>query len=233
VAFHRERLHADDGAQEFQLAVSVVGADGSPKADARIDRRLVLRRAATPLFVPLSGASDPFDRFLVRVAVADDDQHYTTDNGKDRALPQAQWSVVTDKSHLRLYGTTAIPTGLFRLADSGHSGILTLSVGALMRLVALSSEGNAFPVGLEAGVMWLGIAGDTDPSASSRGAVALVVGPGISVPIANTGRTTQTSINVHAWFETEISRVVLNQNGSPFGFVFGPSISIGDVGTNL
>jgi hypothetical protein len=122
---------------------------------------------------------------------------------------------------------------LFRVADTGHSGILTLSVGALMRLVALSRDGIAFPLGLEAGVMWLGIAGDSDPSVASHGAVALVAGPGIAVPIANTSRVTQTSINLHAWLEYEVSRQVLGQAGQSFGFVFGPSISIGDVGTNF
>jgi hypothetical protein len=81
--------------------------------------------------------------------------------------------------------------------------------------------------------MWLGIAGDTDPSAASRGAVALVAGPGIAVPIANVSRATQTSISLHGWFEYEVSRSILAQSGQAFGFVFGPSISIGDVGTNL
>ena len=102
-----------------------------------------------------------------------------------------------------------------------------------MRLVALSRDGAAFPLGVEAGVMWLGIAGDADPTVSSRGAVAIVAGPGMAVPIANASRATQTSINVHAWFEYEVSRQVLNQAGQAYGFVFGPSISIGDVGTNF
>ena len=78
-----------------------------------------------------------------------------------------------------------------------------------------------------------GIAGDSDPSVNSHGVVALVAGPGISVPIANVSRATQTSINVHGWFEYEVSRDVLHQQGQSFGFVFGPSISIGDIGTNF
>jgi hypothetical protein len=183
------------------------------------------------MYFALGGATEPFDRITVRVAGAGDSLRDTPE--EPRGAPQAQWSIVTGTDRARLYGTTAIPTGLFRLADTGHSGILTLSVGALLRLVALSRDGNAFPLGLEAGVMWLGVAGDVDPSVASRGAVAIVAGPGIAVPIANTSRATQTSINLHAWVEYEVSRTVLGQSGQAIGFVFGPSISIGDVGTNF
>jgi hypothetical protein len=53
------------------------------------------------------------------------------------------------------------------------------------------------------------------------------------VPIANRGSIAETSINLHAWFEFEPSRAFGNGEGSPFGFVFGPSITIGNVGANL
>jgi hypothetical protein len=232
LVLHRERLRPEDGAQTLQVSVGVSAADGSPRADARVEQRLVLRPGTRPSYFTLSGATEPFDRLAIRLAGSGDGARELSDE-PSRPTPQAQWSVITGTDHARLYGTTAIPTGLFRLADKGHSGILTLSVGALMRLVALSRDGAAFPLGLEAGVMWLGIAGDTDAQAASHGAVALVVGPGIAVPIANTSRVSQTSINLHAWFEYEVSRDVLGQAGQAFGFVFGPSISIGDVGTNF
>ena len=96
----------------------------------------------------------------------------------------------------------------------------------------LSRDGHESPLGAEAGLMWLGIAGDTDTRSSTRGQVAAVLGLGLSVPIANEGRLTQTSISLHGWVEYEMSRA-LDQNGSPWGFVFGPSLTIGDVGTNL
>ncbi len=231
--FHREELTVEDGAQTLRVSVTVTGSDGAPKTDARLDERIVLRRADRPFYVAIGGATDPFDRILVRLGNSSEGTDQQSPEESDRRAPQAQWSLVTATAHARLYGTTAIPTGLFRLADTGHSGILTLSVGAILRLVALSRDGNAFPLGLEAGVMWLGIAGDTDPSVNSHGVVALVAGPGIAVPIANVSRASQTSINLHAWFEYEVSREVLGQQGQSFGFVFGPSISIGDVGANF
>jgi hypothetical protein len=231
LVLHRERLRVEDGAQTMQVAIGVAASDGSLRPDARFDQRLVMRPAPVPAYVALTGATDPFDRITVRLAETGEALRDVPD--EPRGAPQAQWSVVTGTDRARLYGTTAIPTGLFRVADHGHSGILTLSVGALMRLVALSRDGTAFPLGLEAGVMWLGVAGDSDPSVASHGAVAIVAGPGIAVPIANTSRMTQTSINLHAWFEYEVSREVLGQAGQAIGFVFGPSISIGDIGTNF
>jgi hypothetical protein len=233
LVFHRELLTLEDGAQTLRVSVTVTGSDGTIKSDAHIDQRIVLRRSNRPFYMAIAGATDPFDRILVRVGNTSEGADDRAPDEGDRQAPQSQWSVVTGTSHARLYGTTAIPTGLFRLADTGHSGILTLSVGALLRAVLLSRDGSAFPLGLEAGVMWLGIAGDSDPSVNSHGVVALVAGPGISVPIANVSRASQTSINVHGWFEYEVSRDVLNQQGQSFGFVFGPSISIGDVGANF
>jgi hypothetical protein len=215
------------------VSVTVTGSDGAVKSDARVDERLVLRHGDHPFYMAIAGATDPFDRYLVRVGNSSEGIDDETPDETEHRAPQTQWSVVAGTSHARIYGTTAIPTGLFRLADTGHSGILTLSVGALLRLVMLSRDGDAFPLGLEAGVMWLGIAGDTDPSVNSHGAVALVAGPGIAVPIANVSHASQTSINLHGWFEYEVSREVLGQQGQSFGFVFGPSISIGDIGANF
>lgn len=233
VVFHREQLREEDGAQNLRVSVAVIGSDGAPKSDSRVDEHLVLRRSNHPFYMAVAGATDPFDRIVVHVGNSSEGTEQQAPDEGERRAPQAQWSVVTATSRARLYGTTAIPTGLFRLADTGHSGILTLSVGAILRLVALSRDGDAFPLGLEAGVMWLGIAGDTDPSVNSHGVVALVAGPGIAVPIANVSRASQTSINLHGWFEYEVSREVLKQQGQSFGFVFGPSISIGDVGANF
>jgi hypothetical protein len=68
---------------------------------------------------------------------------------------------------------------------------------------------------------------------SPYGEVAAVGGLGVAVPIANATRASQTAISLHAWFEYEASRAILHQSGNPVGFVFGPSISIGDVGTNF
>jgi hypothetical protein len=100
-------------------------------------------------------------------------------------------------------------------------------------LTWLDSEGHGGFLGLEGGVMGVGLANDVGPSGQSLTQVATVWGAGLSVPIANRSLATETSINLHAWGEYEISRAIGNEPGNPLGFVFGPSISIGNVGTNL
>jgi len=180
----------------------------------------------------VTGVGAPFDRVVVRVSILADDVHYAS-LPEDKLGAQLQWAIVMGTGHLRLYATTAIPTGLYRVSDPGHQGILTLNAGALMRLVWLSREGKESPIGLESGVMWLGITGDTSMDASSHGEVAFVAGVGLGIPIANQSRSSQTSINLHAWFEYEVSRLADPTAGTPFGFVFGPSISIGDLGFNF
>ena len=120
------------------------------------------------------------------------------------------------------------------MSDRAHSGILTLNLGVVMRATWLDGDGHEGVLGLEAGMMAEGLANDVDTTGHSLTQVATVTGLGISVPIANRSLATETSINLHAWFEYEISRAFsFNELGSPFGFVFGPSISIGNIGTNL
>jgi hypothetical protein len=81
--------------------------------------------------------------------------------------------------------------------------------------------------------MGVGLANDQSTEGKSLTQVAAVVGVGLSVPIANRGGATETSVNLHAWYEFEPLRTNPDVSGNPSGFVFGPSISIGNVGTNL
>jgi hypothetical protein len=67
----------------------------------------------------------------------------------------------------------------------------------------------------------------------------IVSGLGVSVPLGNAGQPSQAAINIHAWVgyrlgeqEGELddgSLVELN----PWSFIFGPSVTIGNVGTYL
>lgn len=229
---HRERLRPEDGTQVVQVVMKILQSDGTPKNDVSIDQRVTMRPGQFPRILYVAGVEDPFDRAIVRVSVVNDDLHYAIIADERVKAPQAQWAVVFGTSHFRVFATTAIPTGLFRVADHAHSGLLSLNAGALFRLVPLSKEGREFPIGAEAGAMWLGIVGDeTD---SPHGQAALVAGLGISVPIANPSRATQTSINLHVWGEYEASRALSpSTSGTPWGLIFGPSLSIGDVGTNF
>jgi hypothetical protein len=227
LVLHAERLPASDGAQRLDTSVTVTSADGDARADASFSRHAVMVPGGAARRVAITGVTAPFDRVVVRVGHAETP-------GEEGGGPELQWSLVFGTERGRLYATAAIPTGLFRVADTGHTGILSLNAGALFRLALLSREGAEFPVGFEAGVMWVGIAGDSDPGTASHGQVAAVMGLGLSVPIANRARATQTSISLHVWFEYEVSRALgAASAGSPYGLVFGPSLSIGDVGTNF
>lgn len=233
VVLHRERLSPEDGAQTIALDIEVTRVDGAARPEARTSQTIVLRAGREPLYAWIRGVIDSFDHVTVRVAHVIDESHYVGAAELRTGAPAIQWSVVFGTGHIRLYATTAIPTGLYRVSDAGHSGILSLNLGVVMRGTWLDSEGHAGFLGLEAGVMGLGLANDVDASGHSLTQVATVTGLGLSVPIANRSLATETSINLHAWFEYEISRDLGHAPGSPFGFVFGPSISIGNVGTNL
>ena len=114
-----------------------------------------------------------------------------------RDAPSVQWSLIFGTGHVRLYATTAIPTGLYRVSDRAHSGILSLNFGVVMRATWLDSLGHEGFLGLEAGMMAEGLANDVDATGHSLTQVATVTGLGLSVPIANRSLATETSINLH------------------------------------
>jgi hypothetical protein len=208
--------------------VEVTRVDGEARPEAHISQNLVLRASDQPRYAWLKGVIGQFDRVTVRVSYAGE----ARDSSQEE--PSLQWSIVFGTSHFRLYGTTAIPTGLYRVSDQAHSGILTLNFGVIMRATWLDTAGHEGFLGLEGGMLAEGLANDqsntTPPHSLTQ--VATVVGLGLSVPIANRSLATETSINLHAWCEYEVSRVG-NELGNPLGFVFGPSISIGNIGTNF
>ncbi len=230
IILHRERLHLVDGEQTIRITASVNAVDGAPRPEAVLDQVVRLRPGVAPRVVYIGGVAAPFDRVVVRIAVLSDDVHYAAATEEKVGAPPLQWSIVMGTTKFRFSATTSFPTGLFRVADAGHSGILGLNGGVLFRLLWLTQEGHQSPVAWESGVMWMGIAGDTTAAA---GQIAVVTGLGIGVPIANVSRATQASISLHAWLEYEVSRAVLGQSGSAWGFVFGPSLSVGDVGVNF
>jgi hypothetical protein len=229
VVFHRERLSPADGAQHLQLDVEVTRVDGQARPEAHVSQSLVLRAADQPREAWIKGVVGAFDRATVRVSHTGDGS--AGDGSKEE--PSVQWAVVFGTGHARLYATTAIPTGLFRFSDRAHSGILSLSLGGLMRATWLDGQGHEGFLAGELGVMAVGLPNDQSTQGEPLTQVSVVTGLALSVPIANRSLATETSINLHAWLEYEVSRDVGGQSGSPLGFVFGPSISIGNIGTNL
>jgi hypothetical protein len=230
LVLHSERIPVEDGTQVIRVSVDVTSSDGGPKPDARLDRRLVLRPGDAAQTLIISGVDTPFDRARIQLAVEPDES--LAERGA-QSVSEAQWVVVFGTSRYRLYATVSFPTGLFRVSDQAHSGILSLNAGALVRGVLLSRDGQESVVGVEAGALWLAIPGDEAAAASAHGQAALVAGLSVGIPIANANRSAQTSINLHAWVEYEVSRAILREPGSPWGFIFGPSLTIGDVGRNF
>lgn len=230
LVFHRERIPADAGAQHLQLQVDVTRVDGDARPDAHVLQPVVLRSGDQPKLSWIKGVLGQFDRATIRVTRESDPSDPQSATEEE---PSVQYSIVFGTSHFRLYGTTAIPTGLFRFSDRNDSGILPVNLGVVMRATWLDGEGHEGFLGLEGGVMVVGLPNATNVSGAALTQIATVTGIGLSVPIANRSLATETSINLHAWFEYEPSRVLSGAPGSPFAFVFGPSISIGNVGTNF
>jgi hypothetical protein len=235
IVFHRERLAPENGAQRLNLEVNVTRVDGEARPEAHVAQSVILRPGPQPRYAWIKGVLGPFDHITVRVSHDTDEANYVGSVDLGSGEPAAQWSVVAGEGVARIYATASIPTGLYRVSDRAHSGILSLNLGVIARLTWLDAEGHGGFLGLEGGVMGVGLANDVSapPNSQSLTQVATVTGIGLSVPIANRSLATETSLNLHAWFEYEISRDLGSEPGSPFGFVFGPSISVGNVGTNL
>jgi hypothetical protein len=233
IVLHRERLRPDDGAQRLLLDINVTRVDGSARPEARLTQSFVLRPGAEPRVAWLRGAVAPYDRISVGITHIADESHYVSRSEQPLTPPAAQWTVLTGTSIARLYLTAAIPTVLYRVADKASSGVLSLNFGVIGRLTWLDSQGNEGFLALEGGVTGVGLAPVVDASTQNQRQVATVAGIGLGVPIANRALASQASINLHAWFSYEISRDLADQAGSAIGFLFGPSISIGNIGTNL
>jgi hypothetical protein len=110
--------------------------------------------------------------------------------------------------------------------------VLSLNFGVISRLTWLDLEGHEGIVGLEGGVLVksLGNSLSQNGQALSTVGVGLVLGVGLSVPIANRSSIAQASIDLHFWGEMDLASAT---SAGRFAIVFGPSISIGNVGTNL
>lgn len=228
VTVHRERLRAQNGHQRIALSVDVYSSDGAPRADGHVKDTLDVEPAPEPRQIWITGVTTPFDRVVVRVSHDTSEHHYVPGSELNASGPAVQWSVILGTGHARVYATSAIPAGLYRFGDRDHSGVLSLNFGVISRLTWLTREGKEGILGLEGGVMVIGLAGSTSTTGRSLTEVGVPIGLGLSIPIANRLALAEASINLHGWVEFPISR------GDPTpAFVFGPSISIGNIGANL
>ncbi len=230
--FHRNRLPVNYGTQKLNLEIDVVDSDGGSRGEGHVSQTIVMRPGGDPIYAWIQGVKAPFDRVLVRISHAADEAHYVGGAEIQTGAPEVKWTAVLGTGRARLYATTAIPTGLYRFGDAAHSGVLSLNFGIVSRLTWLSEDGHEGFLGLEGGIMAIGLTNDQSNAGKSLTQVGAVAGIGLSVPIANRSTPTQASINLHGWFEEDISHTSAD-SGSRAAFIFGPSISIGNVGTNL
>jgi hypothetical protein len=231
--FHRDRLPTSYGTQKLNLEIDVVDSDGGSRGEGHVSETIVMRSGGDPIYAWIQGVKAPFDRVLVRLSHVADEAHYVGGAEIQTGAPEVKWTAVLGTGHARLYATTAIPTGLYRFGDAQHSGVLSLNFGIISRLTWLSADGHEGFLGLEGGIMAIGITNDKSTTGASLTEVGAVAGIGLSVPIANRSTPTQASINLHGWFEEDISHDPNSSESSRSSIIFGPSISIGNVGTNL
>jgi hypothetical protein len=238
---HRDRIPAENGEQRIDIDISVSTASGNDRGEAKRSEHLIVRYGPSKDVIWVRGAKEQFDKISVRVTHVVDEAQYVGRTHR-LELPSAQWTVVTEDARFRFYATATIPTSLFRFSDDPQNlgtGPLALNFGVLSRLTWLDSDGREGLIGLEGGVMGMGLATEKDRQ------LALVAGFGISIPIGNVNQPTQAAVNIHAWGAYSLGdrvgqlRDTLGQptgppiSLSPWAFVFGPSITIGNVGTFL
>src|SRR5262249_55537371 len=93
IAMHRERLHQEDGLQKLVLDIDITRPDGTGRPEARVSEPTTLRPGAGARVVWIRNVSTPFERVTVRVAHAQDEQHYAAKSELPMTPPASQWSL--------------------------------------------------------------------------------------------------------------------------------------------
>jgi hypothetical protein len=220
----RSVLTAEDGVQRIRVTLSVTKPDGGSR-DGGFSRVLLVTPGKEPLTISLAstGSMRPFDHLSVRIAHDDQPGHYLVD-GEAAGLPARSWQMVFGDQRLRLYASATVPTGLYRVTSRPDGGALQFSAGALARLALLSREGKEFPFDLEFGVLGTNLSGQAN--------LSIVAGAGLTVPILNPQELAQAAVGIHVWLEFSPTRAGSSLSDR-VAFIFGPSLSLGDFGTNL
>jgi hypothetical protein len=238
---HRSRILVEEGEQRLDVRVDVRSASGANRSDGELHQRLVVRHGSDPIVLWLGGVEAQFDKMTVRVTHIVDEMQYERESSERLEIPAATYSVVFENTRMRFYATAAIPTSLFRFSNEPNgvgNGALTLNLGVLSRLTWVTREGSDGLFGAEAGIMGMGL------SNQNTRQLNLVAGFGMAVPLGNTRQISQAAINLHAWVAYRPGRdstPSYDALGNPVGlvelsnwsFVFGPSVTFGNVGLDL
>jgi hypothetical protein len=240
VVLHRERLRPEDGLQEVTVEVEVTSASGAARPEARVSERMVLQPGGEARTLWVKGVLEQFDRIVVRVGhVADESRYLLSGASRRAALPAVQWSATVEGSRLRLYATATIPSGLYRL--NAPTGQLSLNFGLLSRLTLLDALGKEGLLGLELGVMGVGLVQTGGTLNDFPPTLATVAGLGVRIPLGGGPVGGQAALSLHLWGAYEFRdpyylKLPDGTRGAEVGrwaLIFGPSISIGNIGTNL
>lgn len=243
------RILAEDGEQRLDVDVSVTSVGGSNRSEGHFTQRLILSHGAEPRIIWLHGVKAQFDKITVRLTHVTEESQYLRGGSGQLEVPSAQWTIVAENTRWRFYATVSIPVELFRFSNDPNgagTGPLTLNLGVLSRFTWVTRDGTEGILGLEAGVMGMGLSTDNTRQLN------LVGGPGIGVPLGNTGQPSQASINIDAWIAYRLGNEFapsLDASGNPiyvpgttqtvpiplnhWSFIFGPSVTFGNVGFDL
>ncbi|QSQ12681.1 hypothetical protein [Myxococcus landrumensis] len=231
VIIHRERLKPEQGTQEIVLRIDVTKPDGSARSESRVEQRMLLRPQGEARVIPVPGQLGQYDRILVQVSLVADESRYALSTSDRSGLPSAQWTAIVSGGRFRLYTTATIPAGLYRATEP--SGQLILNFGVVSRLALLNNEGQERLLGIEMGLMGMGLipqSGDIEFPPT----LAVVMGLSLRVPIGPGA-----AVGAQAWVAREFRDDITRRSdgsvvpSSRWSFIFGPSISVGNVGFNL
>lgn len=245
---HPQRIPAEDGEQRLDVDVEVTSVSGSTRSDGHFTQRMILSHGGEPRIIWLHGVKSQFDKITVELTHVTEESQYIRGASGHLEIPSAKWTIITENTRWRFSATVSIPVQLFRFSNDPNgagTGPLTLNLGVLSRFTWVTRDGTEGILGLEGGVMGMGLATDTTRQLN------IVLGLGVGVPIGNAGQPTQASINIHAWAAYRLGNEfapALNASGLPittstgaevpialnhWSFVFGPSVTFGNVGFDI
>jgi hypothetical protein len=234
VVIHQERLLAEDGQQEVVLEIDVTKASGGRRAESSVSERLILHPGGETRAVYLKGITEEHDQITVRLSHVVDETRYLLSTRGKAAPPSAQWSASVEGGRARLYVSLSVPAGLYRINAPAAS--LTLNFGVLGRITWLDRHGKEGLLGLETGALGASlIPQQYNDSPAYPAALVTLLGVGLRVPIGQGA-----AIGVHLWGAYEFRSEYWytpssggSRKATHWSLLFGPSISIGNVGTNL
>jgi hypothetical protein len=234
VVIHQERVSPEDGQQQIVLEIEVTKASGGKRSDASVNEHIVLRPGGEPRTFFLKGITEQFDQITVRLSHIVDETRYVLDTRGKQEPPSEQWSATIEGGHVRLYVSLNVPAGLYRINEPSAS--MTLNFGVLGRLTWLDRQGKEGLLGLETGVLGASlIPQQYNNSPAFPATLVTLLGFGLRVEVGQGA-----AVGVHLWgaYEFRSTYQYTNSSGDSraathWSLLFGPSISIGNIGTNL